>query len=424
MAEVFLISRRALGFGAGCLLFLGVVGGTPGAAGLPEDRETAPAITLVPPALVATLTYDFEPWLERFQKRIDRLEGRPKTLANRLELMRLHFYRAGLLAELSHVLSFTSKFRVDTVQEPFDRHSKRAKALAREVLETPGITTQQRAEGYFYLGLSEGYVGLLEYGAGNYLSALVNGLNADNHLEEALRLDPARYDAYVGLGVYQYGTTRLGGLANLIMQGGEDLRLQGLRHIERALRHPIVSRPLALKTLIWFYISEEINPDNADLPAGHPLSRPVCRRRALELMAQYEKDYFGSSAPPGFIGNKGLAMMKAIQFVLDRNYEAARSQFQRVLEIAQYLEREKGYPINPQLTGTVREGIKFCDLMVLSIASGGGVPPGSVCSRIRHQIRFIEDGGSLVEYEAEKIRGEIQNVFYNRLQEMARRGRC
>lgn len=87
--------------------------------------------------------------------------------------------------------------------------------------------------------------------------------------------------------------------------GGRDLRLQGLKHIEHALKGPILSRPLALKTLIWFYISEQINPDNASAEQGQPLSPGVCRKRALELLMEYESRYFKETAPDQFIGNKG-----------------------------------------------------------------------------------------------------------------------
>lgn len=48
-------------------------------------------------------------------------------------------------------------------------------------------------------------------------------------------------------------------------------------------------------------------------------------------------------------------MMKAIQFVLDRNYDNARKQFQKVLTISSYL-KTKGYNINPALAKTVKEG--------------------------------------------------------------------
>ncbi len=368
-------------------------------------------------AIVGTLYYDFDKWLPPFRHRIAELEKQPHTIANRLEAMKFHFYLAGLLAELSHVLSFTSKFKVDSIRNDFDNNSKRSKELAEEILEMPGITKEQRAEAYFFLGASEGYVGIVEYGAGHILSALMNGLSADNHFEDALDLDPRYNDAYFGLGVYEYGNTRIGGIANFLMQGGQDLRLQGLKRIEHALKGRILSRPLALKTLIWFYISEEINPDNASTASNQPLSPVVCRKRALELLEQYEASYFKETAPKHFIGNKGLSMMKAIQFVLDRNYVKAREQFERVLTIADFLEKNKGYQINPALAKTVNEGIRFCDLMITSNKKQGG-GPSPVCPKISRQIDFIENGGSMVEYESSKIRGEIQNVFHQRLKEM------
>lgn len=397
-------------------------------AGTPLNNETTSSISsgnldhldadeMISKAIVGTLYYDFDRWFPHFRSRIATLEKKTPTIANRLELMKFHFYLAGLLAELSHVLSFTSKFKIDSVRDDFDRNSKRSKELAEEILEMPGITKDQQAEAYFYLGASEGYVGIVEYGAGHILSALMNGLNADNHFEDALDLDPRYNDAYVGLGVYEYGNTRIGGISNFLMQGGQDLRLQGLNRIEHALKGPILSRPLALKTLIWFYISEEINPDNESTEKDQPLSPEVCRKRALELLEEYESRYFKETAPKQFVGNKGLAMMKAIQFVLDRNYGKAREQFQKVLAISSYLEKNKRYKINPALGKTVKEGIKFCDLMIASGKNAGNMA-SAVCPKIEKQIDFIENGGSMVEYESSKIRGEIQNVFHQRLKEM------
>jgi len=142
-----------------------------------------------------------------------------------------------------------------------------------------------------------------------------------------LRLDPKHADANVGLGIYRYGNTRLGGLSNWIMQFGQDNRLLGLNLIERALKSKIVSRPLAIKTLIWFYISEQINPENRDLPPEAPLSPRNCRIRALALLGQYETQYFQNVEVADFKGNKGLSMMRAIQFVLDGDYASAQHHF-------------------------------------------------------------------------------------------------
>lgn len=387
-----------------------------------KEIDSLSALEMAERALVDTLYYNFDPWFPRFQNRIQKLEAGQQTLANQLELMRFYFYMAGLKGELTHVLSFTSKFKIQKIKKDFLFYSRKAKDLAEILLENPKLSKEDYADAYFFLGVSEGYMALLEYGEGNLLSALIDGLRADNHLEDALELDPGHADAHVGLGIYRYSNTRLGGLSNLIMQGGSDLRLVGLRHIETALEKQILSRPLAIKTLAWFYISEQINPDNADLPDNDPLSSYVARSRALYLLDQYERLYF-LDVPEGFVGNKGLAMMKGIQFVLDGDYAKALEQFEKNLKICDYLIRVKKFKLNPQYVDTVKAAAKFCRLM---IAAGGDtvVSDPKSCVKVNEQIDFIESGGSMIEYESSKIRGEIQDVFHHRLKDLSSRLDC
>ncbi len=387
-----------------------------------KEIDSLSALEMAERALVDTLYYNFDPWFPRFQHRIQKLEAGQQTLANQLELMRFYFYMAGLKGELTHVLSFTSKFKIQKIKKDFLFYSRKAKDLAEILLENPKLSKEDYADAYFFLGVSEGYMALLEYGEGNLLSALIDGLRADNHLEDALELDPGHADAHVGLGIYRYSNTRLGGLSNLIMQGGSDLRLVGLRHIETALEKQILSRPLAIKTLAWFYISEQINPDNADLPDNDPLSSYVARSRALYLLDQYERLYF-LDVPEGFVGNKGLAMMKGIQFVLDGDYAKALEQFEKNLKICDYLIRVKKFKLNPQYVDTVKAAAKFCRLMIAAGADTVVSNPKS-CVKVKEQIDFIESGGSMIEYESSKIRGEIQDVFHHRLKDLSSRLDC
>ena len=407
----------------GLLLVLELAEAAPSKAESEAEIDSWSALELAERALVDTLYYNFDPWFPRFERSIRRLEALPPTRANQLELMRLYFYMAGLNGELTHVLSFTSKFKIDKIKKDFLDYSDQAKELAKTLLDNPNLSKEDRADAYFFLGVSEGYVAMLEYGEGHLLRALIDGLRADNHLEEALALDPGHGDAHVGLGVYRYSNTRLGGLGNFIMQGGDDLRLVGLRHIETALEMKILCRPLAIKTLIWFYLSEQINPDNADLPDNNPLSPYVARSRALYFLDQYERRYFTNVPDPEFRGNKGLAMMKAIQFVMDRDYARALEQFEKNLEICHYLIRVKKFKLNPQYVDTVKASIKFCKLM---LAAGEGLrsTQPKACVHVNEQIDFIENGGSMVEYQSDKIRGEIQGVFYHQLKNLSSRLNC
>jgi len=384
--------------------------------------DTMPALEMAERALIDTLYYRFDEWFPRFKQRIQQQESLPPTLANRLELMRFYFYMAGLYGELTHALSFTEKYQLEDIRKDFLYYSGKAYDLAEELLDKESLSRADRADTYFYMGTSEGYMALLEYGEGSLLSALVDGLSADNHLEEALELDPGHADAHVGLGVYRYGNTRIGGLGNFIMQGGEDLRLVGLQHLETALEKEILSRPLALKTLAWFYISEQINPDNADLPDRDPLSRYATRSRALFLLDQYERLYF-TNVPGGFIGNKGLSMMKGIQYVIDREYAKALNEFEKNLKICEALIRIHKFRLNPQYVDTVNAVIEFCKLMEAAGAGGNRLHRES-CGPIQKQIEFIESGGSVIQYQSSKIRGEIQNMFHRRLKQLATRMNC
>lgn len=403
-------------------LCAGIAGAAETQTDIEKEFDSLSALEMAERALVDTLYYNFDPWFPRFKRRIQQLESASPTLANQLELMRFYFYMAGLNGELTHVLSFTSKFKIQKVKDDFLYFSGKAKVLAETLLKNPKLSRENYADAYFFLGASEGYMALLEYGEGNLFSALIDGLSADNHLEDALELDPGHADAHVGLGIYRYGNTRLGGLGNFIMQGGSDLRLVGLRHIETALEKEILSKPLALKALMWFYISEQINPDNAGLPDNDPLSPYVVRSRALHLLDQYERLYF-VEVPEGFVGNKGLAMMKAIQFVLNADYDKALGQFEKNLKICDYLLRVKKFKLNPQYVDTIKAAANFCRLMIAAEAESG-VSPSKSCSKINDQMTFLENGGSMVDYESSKIRGEIQDVFYARLKNLSSRLNC
>ena len=375
-----------------------------------------------PLALKDSMYYHFDEWFALFSGEINRLESAVPSLENRVELMKYHFNYAGLLGELCHTLAFTSKYQDEKITGRFMYHSRQVKDLAQGILGEDSSTQNQRAQANLYLGASEGYIGIFEYGQGNLFAALINGFQADNHLEKALILNPKLVDAYFGLGMYRYGNSRLGGLGNLIMQGGKDLRLVGMNHIEHAILNNAAARPLALKTLAWFYISEQLNPENKKLPPENPLSRKKTQQNAIGLLNELENSYFKQPAPHDhFRGNKELAMMKALQFVLDKDYEKAGIEFKKVLEISDHLQN-RGFKINPQLVQSVEAGIKFCDLMLLQASEEN--ENGSACSKVNAQMEFLNGGGSMVEYDSKKIRSELHAVFSEALEEMALKLDC
>lgn len=401
-----------------CVAFALLVGVEVSGRPLSSDLDKLTADEMAPLALEDSMYYHFDEWFARFQKEINRLESATPMLENRVELMKFYFNYTGLLCELTHTLAFTSKYQDAKVAENFILYSRRVKELAHAVLGDDKKTVEQEAEAYLYLGAVEGYIGIFEYGQGNLFQALINGFQADNHLEKALQLNPNLVDGYFGLGMYRYGNSRLGGISNFIMQGGKDLRQVGLNHIEHAILKKASSLPLALKTLAWFYISEQINPENKNLPSEHPLSQHKTRQNAWALLIELENRYFKGSAPHAhFKGNKEIAMMKALQYILDKNYDKARVEFEKVLEISRHLKK-RGLDINPQLISSVAAGIKFCDLMLWEKQDN------SSCLKIQEQIDFLKSGGSMVEYDSKKIRSELHAVFSEALEQLTKKLHC
>lgn len=409
---------------AGFLLILSAVGAIAQSSSQKLIPENMSANEIIQSALTDSLYYEFDKWFDVFEKAIGRLEDSPRTIETRIELMKYNFYFSGLLGELCHTLAFTSRYKVQEIADRFIRHSNRAKELANEILDTPGLTLAQEAQANLYLGGAEGYIGIFEYGEGHLFKALVNGFSADTHLEKALSLDPEQIDAHFGLGIYRYGNSRLGGVGNFIMQRGRDLRQVGLDHIERAIREKAPSTPLALKTLAWFYISEQFNPNNSGIPSGEPLSASVSRSKALKFMEELETEYF--SAPPyaNFKGNKELAMMQALQYVLDDDYAAAKLKFEKVLEVAEDLKKNRGFAINSQLTDSVRAGIQFCDLMLLKPEKNDAKGHRFACLKVTDQLNFLKSGGAMVEYDSKKIRSELHDVFAGKLDDLSRDMNC
>lgn len=379
---------------------------------------------IIQSALTDSLYYEFDKWFEVFEKAIHNLEDSPNTIENRIELMKYNFYYSGLLGELCHTLAFTSSYKIQGIADRFILYSHRAKKLAKEILDTPDLSISQKAQANLYLGGAEGYIGIFEYGEGHLFKALVNGFRADTHLEKALSLDPSQIDAHFGLGIYRYGNSRLGGFGNFIMQRGRDLRQVGLDHIERAIREEAPSKPLALKTLAWFYISEQFNPNNSEIPAGQPLSASVSRTKALALMDKLEAEYFSDPPYANFIGNKEVAMMQALQYVLDGDYASAKIKFEKVLEVADDLKNNRGFAINSQLTDSVKAGIQFSDLMLLRPEKNDATEHRSACLKVNDQLKFLKSGGAMVEYDAKKIRSELHDVFADKLDGLFRNMNC
>ncbi len=110
--------------------------------------------------------------------------------------------------------------------------------------------TVLQARALFFRGSAYGYLAFYQSKTGAYFHALSNGLSSINDLEEAVQLDSTLYDAYLGIGAYQYWrSTKFKHL--FWVPFVEDLRLQGIGNIRKAIQKSRYSRYLAMHQMIY-----------------------------------------------------------------------------------------------------------------------------------------------------------------------------
>ena len=118
------------------------------------------------------------------------------------------------------------------------------------------VERNTRARLLFYRGSALGYRAFYSGKTGSYFSALKDGLKSIDDLKRAVELDSTLYDAYLGIGVYQYWrSTKLRFL--LWTPFVDDLRLTGIENIQKAIDHSRHSRYMAMHQLIYILLNEK-----------------------------------------------------------------------------------------------------------------------------------------------------------------------
>ncbi len=121
-------------------------------------------------------------------------------------------------------------------------------------LDQKNVTLKRKAKLLFYRGSAWGYKAFYEGRVGQWLAALNNGLSSVSDLQQAIKLDSALYEAYLGIGVYQYWrSTKLKLL--LWTPFVSDLREQGIANIKKAVRFSKHSRYMAMHQLIYILVN-------------------------------------------------------------------------------------------------------------------------------------------------------------------------
>ena len=159
-----------------------------------------------------------------------------------------------------------------------------------QLLESSG-DAKTKGLACLYAGGAEGLKGRWLVTQGQWIKAYFRGKNGHRMLKKALEYDPTLYDAYLGLGIYDYYTDTLPGvqrlLAALLIHGD---RQRGLQELQWAIDKGDHARVEAQMFLIEIYTWEEQSPAKA-LPIAQDLHQEFPKRPAMylaEIMDYYE----------------------------------------------------------------------------------------------------------------------------------------
>ncbi|MFC1851699.1 hypothetical protein ACFL27_16030, partial [candidate division CSSED10-310 bacterium] len=131
--------------------------------------------------------------------------------------------------------------------------------LIKEGLKVCDNYPNQNANVYFCKGGILGTAGLIDLQAKNWLKAYLKGQKAIAALNKALELNPEQYDAYLGLGIFEYYCARLTGTVRILawivgFTGDKD---KGLEYMKKAMKKGKYSNGPAKVFLAGAYLAYE-----------------------------------------------------------------------------------------------------------------------------------------------------------------------
>lgn len=115
------------------------------------------------------------------------------------------------------------------------------------------LTGKQRPYGLLAKGIVEGFRANILLRVGNTISSASAALSMRKHLNECIQLNPNLFDAYVGLGSYDYWSSKA--LSLLPFLG--DNRERGILRIQEAEQKSILHSTTATTALIWINIDRK-----------------------------------------------------------------------------------------------------------------------------------------------------------------------
>lgn len=137
---------------------------------------------------------------------------------------------AGVFALLGTYQSIRSNYRVKHFEDEFDALLDPAIELSQEAVKRD----KNDPRNYFYLGSAYGFRSMYYSQRNEWLAAFRDGMQISRNFKMALNIDPEFYDAYYGLGLYNYWMGAKSGVLRYL-PFADDSREEGIEQIKLAI---------------------------------------------------------------------------------------------------------------------------------------------------------------------------------------------
>ncbi len=173
-------------------------------------------------------------------------------------------------------------FDLPEIEKRLEVDFEQTVAAAEDLMDS-AADDKTRALAQLYWGGAEGLKGRWLVTQKQWIRAYFMGKSGAHRLRRAVQYDPTLYDAYMGLGIYDYFTDTLPGvqgvLAALFIHGDKK---RGLQELQWAIDKSSHARVEAMFFLVEIYTAEEHTPEKA-LPITHALRREFPASPAMHL---------------------------------------------------------------------------------------------------------------------------------------------
>ena len=208
---------------------------------MPQSGVVTHTAMLEPAQRTLDLIYnmDFDAALRAAQHLIDLAPAHPAG----------YFYRAATYWQ-RRLITYDPQQRAMLLTQ-FQESTQRARDLAQHLPEA------QAAEAAFYLGAVYGMQARMHFVEQQYIRALLAAKQGSTYLQQCVAHAPNWYDAYAGLGTYQYVLSRVPGVWRSLVQqliGIAGDRDKGLQALEQARTAGRLSVPEAGSSLAKIYM--------------------------------------------------------------------------------------------------------------------------------------------------------------------------